>query len=298
MTIADDAEPVNSSVASVSKAREVYNSAVSEKRTSTSSSNNDIELHELNEEAKFLEGSYDAREDDGEYAARPARGRSMSSASFIFDRLPLSLSRDVVDRDEANREVQHLTFSHASALVLGLMCGSGIFSSPVGKTPLRWRTKLKLGLLAGRSHSGRRQCWRCSKYLGRCGPTGVDWRVFICGTWCRHPLERRSASLSEIRLWSSHFISLLMDCHNRSEARIGSYHCHHLWRIHLSHSVPHRNKRAQRSKCRKYTSNRSQAGRNVVCHWHFVTQCSQLESRREIASRAYRRQGERPPRMT
>ena len=156
MTIADDAEPVNSSVASVSNAREIYDNPGSEKRTSTSSSNNDIELHEVNEEAKFLGRSYDAREDDGEYAARPARGRSMSSASFIFDRLPLSLSRDVVDRDEANREVQHLTFSHASALVLGLMCGSGIFSSPVSITRLRWGTKLTLGLLAGRSYSG---CW-------------------------------------------------------------------------------------------------------------------------------------------
>lgn len=66
------------------------------------------------------------------FSKRPAQHpRAMSFSSLQFAAMPIALSVQRVDPDEAQREIKHLSLIGAVALTVGSQVGGGIFSAPV-----------------------------------------------------------------------------------------------------------------------------------------------------------------------
>lgn len=110
--------------------------AVDQDATSDASDDGGASLYELEEADGFLRRASTSSQgtNDG-YPARPgghrARSSSIASLGLAFSGLQIPLSRESVDPLEATREVKHLDLLGGISLVIGLMVGSGIFSSPV-----------------------------------------------------------------------------------------------------------------------------------------------------------------------
>ncbi len=109
----------------------------------TSEDDGQASLHDLEESEGFLprasSSSQGTQDEDNVRPGHRARSMSIASLGFSFSGLQIPLSREAVDPLEATREVKHLDLLGGISLVIGLMVGSGIFSSPVGSNIRSYR---------------------------------------------------------------------------------------------------------------------------------------------------------------
>lgn len=91
-------------------------------------------LHELEESEGFLpRGSTSSQGTSDGFPVRPGhrtRSSSIASLGFAFSGLHIPLTSESIDPAEATTEVKHLNLMGGISLIVGLMVGSGIFSSP------------------------------------------------------------------------------------------------------------------------------------------------------------------------
>lgn len=101
----------------------------------TSDDDGQASLHELEEAGGFLSRPSTSNQDTDGFPSRPgghrARSSSLASLGFAFSGLHIPLTSESIDPSEATREAKHLDLLGCISLVVGLMVGSGIFSSPV-----------------------------------------------------------------------------------------------------------------------------------------------------------------------